>query len=267
MSACKRASGDRLWCGTCHDPHVVPAPAEARTFYRARCLSCHSSLACTAKEAARAKTKDDCIGCHMPKNPAADAQHVVFTDHSIPRRPRASGSVSPEATEAELTPFGGGAASPRDLAMAYAIAAIGKTAGADRNRARRLLQRAAVDNPDDSEVIVSLAEIYRLDGKNDLARPLYEHALVIDPGQVTAPVGLGGILMERGQYAGAIQLWSDALAKNSGLELVRLNLSMALWKSGRRDAAVTNLRKALALNPAFAPAADLLRQIGSADNH
>ena len=27
QSACKRASGDRLWCGSCHDPHAVPSAA------------------------------------------------------------------------------------------------------------------------------------------------------------------------------------------------------------------------------------------------
>ena len=27
-SACKKASGDRLWCGSCHDPHRAPAEAE-----------------------------------------------------------------------------------------------------------------------------------------------------------------------------------------------------------------------------------------------
>jgi Tfp pilus assembly protein PilF len=151
--------------------------------------------------------------------------------------------------------------------MAYAIAAIGKTGGFDRSRAIVLLQQAAAENPNDAEVLMSLAEIYRIDGKNDLARPLYERAMAVDPGQVTASVGLGGILMEQGQYVEAIRLWNEALTRNAGLELVRLNLSLALWKSGRREEAEANLKKALAINPAFAPARDLLRQIAPGDAH
>lgn len=79
--------------------------------------------------------------------------------------------------------------------------------------------------------------------------------------QVTASVGLGGILMERGQYSDAIRLWEDALAKNAGLELVRVNLAMAYWRSGNLRSAETHLVKAVDLSPGFAPAADLLRQL------
>ena len=66
-----------------------------------------------------------------------------------------------------------------------------------RTRALKLLEQTVKDAPDDAEVLMSLAEIYRADGKNDLARPLYERAIKLDPSQVTASVGLGGIMMER----------------------------------------------------------------------
>jgi len=46
--------------------------------------------------------------------------------------------------------------------------------------------------------------------------------------QVTASLALGGILMERGQYAEAIGLWQDALTKNGALKLVRINMAMAI---------------------------------------
>src|SRR5581483_506914 len=141
-------------------------------------------------------------------------------------------------------------ASTRDLALAYAIAAVGKTAGADRTRAIGLLEQAAKSQPDDREVLVSLAEIYRNDGRGELAQPLYERVLALDPGELTALVGLGGVLMERGQYAPAVHLWTMALSKNSGLELVRLNLALAQSKLGDRAAAEASLRKALELNPA-----------------
>jgi hypothetical protein len=260
LSACKRVSGDRMWCGSCHDPHRVPAPAEAAAWFRARCLTCHAEKDCSATKQARAQAKDNCIGCHMPKAPATDAQHVVFTDHSIPRRtqPR-TGPLA--ASEAELVTFDGKPASLRDLALAYAIAALGKSGGADKGRARTLLEQAAKARPDDREVLVSLAEIYRNEEQRDRAQPLYERVLAIDGGDLTALVGLGGVLMERGQYAEAIRLWTAALSKNSGLELVRLNLSLAQWKVGDRTAAEGNLEKALELNPAFTPARESLNRM------
>jgi hypothetical protein len=267
MSACRKGSGGRLWCGSCHDPHAVPAPAKAAAYYRAKCLACHSTEECGESRTVRLRTEDDCVRCHMPRAVAIDAQHLVLTDHSIPRRLRGSTGGLVLQSDAELIPFDGGPASHRDLALAYAIAAAGKTGGPDRARALTLLQTAAVAYPNDPEVLVSLAEIDRLDGKDDLARPLYERALALEPGQVTASVGLGGVAMEQGRFDEAISLWTEALSGNAGLELVRLNLSLALWKSGRGDAAEANLKQALKINPAFTPARALLGQIAGANRH
>jgi hypothetical protein len=259
LSACERKSGGRLWCGSCHDAHAVPAPAEASAWFRGRCLTCHETRPCTETKAKRMQAKDDCTGCHMPKRPASDAEHVVMTDHSIPRRPQKAANAV--AADAELAPFGGGSAAPRDLALAYAIKAVGHNAGSDHARAVSMLERVVRERPDDVEVLLYLAEIYRNGNQNDWARPLYERAIRLDPGQVTASVGLGGVMMERGDYAEAIRLWTDALSKNSGLELVRMNLALAQWKAGERAAAEANLKKAISLNPAFAPARDLLEKL------
>lgn len=246
QSACKRGAGDRLWCGTCHDPHRAPAVAEIRK----KCLGCHTAVA---------KHGDDCIGCHMPKGAVADAQHVVYTDHSIPRRPR--GEVKAPNADAELVAFGGGAARPRDLALAYGIVAGRTHAAADRKRALELLQAAERTSPDDVEVLLYLAEIYRNGDRPDLAVPLYRRAIRLDPGQATGSVGLGGIMMERGELAEAIRLWEDALKKNSGLELVRINLAMAQWKSGDRAGAEASLAKAVEMSPGFAAPMELLKKL------
>ena len=39
-SRCKAVSGDRLWCGTCHNPHTVPEPRETAAYFRGKCLGC-----------------------------------------------------------------------------------------------------------------------------------------------------------------------------------------------------------------------------------
>ena len=264
QSACKRASGDRLWCGTCHDPHSVPAPAERAAWFRAKCLACHSAgAACKESPSARAARHDDCTACHMPKNPVADAQHVVYTDHSIPRRPRLTAAAAPEAA---LVRFDGAPASPRDLALAYAIRAVRLHTPSSQARALQRLEEIAPAAHDDAEVLLYLAEIYRNTNRADRAIPLYRRAMQLDPAQVTASVGLGGILFEHGQDREAIQLWQDALAKNSGLVLVGTNLALAQWRSGNLPAAEATLRKLIDLSPAFQPPRDLLKRLVAPPN-
>ena len=173
QSACRRASGDKLWCGSCHDPHTVPAAGERAAWFRRKCESCHAENACKETRANRARRQDDCVACHMPKSAVTDAQHVVYTDHSIPRRPRPA--AAPPSNEAALVAFGGATASARDLALAYGIAG-------DRRRALPLLEEAAKNSPGDSEVLLYLAEIYRDSGQPDRAIPLYRRAMQLDPG-------------------------------------------------------------------------------------
>ena len=248
QSACKQSAGDKLWCGSCHDPHGQ------RKSDREMCLGCHgvTAAACAAKQ------HDDCTRCHMPKSSATDAQHVVYTDHSIPRRPRKPAVV---AQGSDLVAFPGFSDSPRDLALAWAIVAARPERTTDRPRALALLQQAGRDHPDDAEILVYLAEIYRNTGKPDEAIPLYERALHLDPTQLTATVGLGGIMMERRQFAGAIRLWEDALAKDAGLVLVRTNLAMAYWQIGDMANAERHLVKAVAMAPGFAAPAGLLAKL------
>jgi hypothetical protein len=257
QSACKQASRDRLWCGSCHDPHAVPGATGRAAWFRAKCRNCHAANACLETAANRAKLQDDCAGCHMPKSAVIDAEHVVYTDHSIPRRPRAA---APPPQGVELVPFGGATASARDVALAYAIVATRPGAGGG-DRALQLLEAVERNSPDDSEVLLYLAEIYRNAGRQDRAIPLYRRAMRLDPAQVTASAGLGAILFERGDDREAIRLWQDALAGNSGLVMVGTNLAMAQWRSGDRAAAESTLRRVIDLSPGFQPARDLLKRL------
>jgi protein O-GlcNAc transferase len=118
-------------------------------------------------------------------------------------------------------------------------------------RARGEHRRHDRDHPDDAEILVYLAEIYRNTDKPDLAIPLFERALRLDPSQLTATVGLGGIRMERGQFAEAIKLWEDALAKDSGLVLVRTNLALAYRQIGDTANSERHLKKVAELSPGF----------------
>lgn len=95
QSRCYIASDGQLTCIHCHNAHL-PAPALSRESYDAKCASCHKSDACNRPTAASTKgNSTSCIGCHMPQRSTREGIHLVFTDHAIPRLPRAAGSSQP----------------------------------------------------------------------------------------------------------------------------------------------------------------------------
>jgi hypothetical protein len=111
-SRCKQVSGERMWCGSCHNVHAPPA--EPIRWYREKCEACHPANARMCKRGL------NCVSCHMPKSRALDAGHGAFTDHRIGRRPSigAVRSVKPW----RLRPFSPADAGDRELALAYAQA-------------------------------------------------------------------------------------------------------------------------------------------------
>ena len=101
LSRCYQATGGKLSCLTCHDPHEQPEKAEAATYFRAKCLGCHTGSSCRLSLQARRQTAppDDCAGCHMPKRDVARISHSALTNHRIPARPGARASVPERAPD------------------------------------------------------------------------------------------------------------------------------------------------------------------------
>ncbi|HEY4361143.1 MAG TPA: tetratricopeptide repeat protein [Bryobacteraceae bacterium] len=262
QSACKRASGDKLWCATCHDPHTAPEPAQKAAYYRGKCLSCHQTQDCRASQESRQANGDSCIACHMPRGSTTDIQHVVFTDHSIRRKPSAAGSVP--SSNAELVPYAPYTATTRDLAVAYAVVALRDHNASDRGRAFPLLKQAAEQGSADALALAYLAEFYRDANDNAHAIPLYQQVWRMDRSQYAATAALGAYQMQSGNLRAAIQLWQDALQLNPAMTLVRVNLAKALLRNGNPTEAKAELEKALQLNPASPEARDLLSQISGA---
>jgi len=112
-SACKRATGDRLTCTSCHDPHSSPSPAERVQYFRARCLACHTSEAMATHHA----EQPDCAPSHKPTRPTTDISHEQLTDHDIEARPN---THPPAPTQDDkLVPVGNAPATAADYGMAY----------------------------------------------------------------------------------------------------------------------------------------------------
>ena len=119
----------------------------------------------------------------MPKSTVPDAQHLVYTDHSIPRRPRAT---TPAPKRGALVLFGGGKPSDRDLGFAYAITG-------DRERPPHSSQKP----PPKTGGATYLAEIDPRPDAGNLQGAV-PAGLALAPQDVSALVGLGAIAFEHG---------------------------------------------------------------------
>jgi len=242
-SACAQASGERLWCGTCHDPHGKPITLNTK------CAACHQPAQC--------QRGPDCASCHMPKSQVHSMDHVAFTDHSIPRRP----APPSEPLRTGLVPFWKGSADAREEALAYSIAA--QTEAALRPRAFEMLVDAERRWPKDVAVLAQLAQFYDAMGDEERAMELSERILALDPGHLAATINLGTYRVKRGQVAEAIALWERALAKAPGSTGTRLNLAIAKFQSGDRAGAEAQLLRALEHDPGNASARRMLEEIRS----
>ncbi len=236
QSRCRRESGGKLWCGTCHDPHG------GKVNVQERCIGCH---ACAKK------FPDNCVKCHMPGAPAATVQHAAFTDHSIPRIPRALPGLPANAI---LAPFPGSTATDRELGLAYATLALDSNNPVWGMRAVKLLEPAT-----DPKAVNQLAQLYDRMGKEDAACKMYRRVVDADPAATGAAVNLGACLAKQGHTDESIRLWKDALTRNPGLESARFNLAVALYRQGKTAEARAALEEALKFNPASKRARELLQ--------
>jgi len=213
-SRCKIASGDRLWCGSCHDPHTVPAPQQRVVWYRAKCLACHELGAC--------RRGDDCVSCHMPKGRVVDGGHGVLTDHSIPRR--ATRIAFEQPSPWRLVGFSPADSGGRELGLAYAEVFLRTGDRRQRDEAVRLLEAA----PRDPAVELRLADLYQRAGQFNRSEALYRAVLERDANNRVALVNLAGLVAARGLLKDAIPMWRRALNQNPCLEEATLNLITAL---------------------------------------
>jgi predicted CXXCH cytochrome family protein len=245
QSACKRASGDKLTCITCHDPHGSPAPSERVAFYRARCLQCHTSPAMAQHHA----EQPDCTHCHMPRLNTADISHEQLTDHNIQAKPRPSrdSTPTPQAIES-LLPVGNTTFTDRELGLAYAQMAEHGFPGMD-TRALQLLSGAAGAGASDPEMNSRLGYLYQLAGKGDLARVYYRKVLEADPYQPSALANLAVMDAASGRVQEAIHLLDRLVSADPSRTTAGLNLAFIECSLGRSAESHALLERLEKLNP------------------
>lgn len=264
-SACWQASREKMWCGTCHDPHRVPARATEASYFRSRCLTCHSDSSCPAPRPSRAKAADTCTRCHMPASGAPTVQHAVFTDHSIPRKPRSEAPLT-QTKVIELIPFIGFTATDRELGLAYADLGLKDNNPVWGRRAFELLKKVNEDNPGDLKVASQLAQLYDRMRNERKACELYASIVAGDPAAIAPAVNLGTCEAKQGRMTEAMRLWKSVLTRSPGLESARLNLAVAQGRAGDVAAARATITEGLRHNPASRRAREILQQLGQPSN-
>jgi predicted CXXCH cytochrome family protein len=248
-SRCKQASGDKLTCTTCHEPHSTPAPSQRIAYYREKCLQCHNQPGFAASHHAE---KPDCTACHMSRPPSNDIAHEQVTDHWIVRR--AATTALPVASTGELTTIGKNPAGIRDLGLAYAQFA----ARGDRDahaHALALLRKAAAlpEAARDAELFAQLGFLEQVSSNLTAAAESYRKALAINPNESLAEGNLA--LIETGQQAGqhhnaeAMRHWQAVFTRNPVETGAGLNLAIVQCESASRTDAEQTLRRVLQFAP------------------
>jgi predicted CXXCH cytochrome family protein len=266
-SRCFRASGGRLGCVSCHDPHAVPDPKERAAFYRDRCLRCHQETSCGLTPAVRRQRNeaDSCAACHMPRQGSQKAAHVSDTDHRIPRVPEAAPPPRTTAVhphEPLLIPFHGDLPGPgeaevgRDLGLA--LSRVAEDAPALRahacQQALPLLEEAVRRWPDDVPAWQAKARVLRALGRPQAAANDLRAALATAPDDEAVLDDAATLAALLGERATARDLWRRAAAVNPQSAAYRTRLAGVLADLRQWSEAVAECREALRLDPANGPA-------------
>jgi hypothetical protein len=278
LSGCKRASGDRMTCTTCHDPHGDPPAGERVAYYRARCTQCHAAEKFVSLSAPHAHHPEqaDCTACHMPRVATEDIAHNQSTDHRIPRR-LGEYEASAAMRNARLTTLGGAGATPqqdklvpvpgttatsRDLAVAtFELISLGDAGAADV--AGPMLKRAREQDPKDAQVLSDLGWLAQHKDEKKQAGELYAEALKQEPASIPANTNYGVLLAQAGQLQDAARLWNGVFRLNPGISELGYDLGEVECALGNRPAAERILGRLLLFSPDDRRARKLLQEISS----
>jgi len=232
-SRCKIASGDKLTCTTCHDPHSVPSEPERVSYYRARCLNCHTGQAMATQHHPE---QQDCAICHMPTRATTDISHEQSTDHDIQRFPGKTRLADLTDAAYRLVAVGNAPAGDRELGLAYAQAATQGNQQA-RPKALQLLEKAEAADADDPELHAQLGLVEQLGGNRAAAQREYDRALAEDPNNLTA-LGNSAVLdASSGRAQQAVELLQRVVRNDPSQVSASLNLAFIECVAGnKRDA-------------------------------
>jgi tetratricopeptide (TPR) repeat protein len=263
VSACQRKSGDKMWCGSCHDPHAEPGAEEKAAYYRGKCLNCHGE----AFAAKHHPDKPDCTKCHMPALPSQDLAHTEGTDHRILKYPHVAPVPqlkvrgTPGAPLVFFPKSEESLATARDFALAWETLAQRNVEGAGQE-AERYLRKAVTERTDDPVLLSALGFGEQKHEQEKEARELYERALQLDPLDNDAATNLGILEARSGNLRRAVELWQGAFARVPYRSAIGMNLAMVFCAAGQSEDARKYVLRVQEFNPDYLKAKQLLAHLG-----
>ncbi len=262
LSQCYQASGGRMWCGTCHSPHLKPE--DPASYYRSRCLSCHGA----DLVGRHAKPADDCVSCHMIRRPSFDSGHSAFTDHFIARRPVAAPPIGRTADRirAWRSPDDRELAR-RSLGLAYVRLGRRKQLPAYMDEGASLLARLAQIGALDPDGLEALGSVLLSKnappeaGLKQLAAQLLDDALHQAPDAPGRYRTVAASAWEGGDTSRAIELLNQAIAMDPQNRAAYQVLARIHLESNRRHQAVETWNRYLGLVPQSLSAREAVREL------
>ena len=243
-STCKRSSGDKMSCTSCHDPHFTPPPEQRVAFFRAKCLACHSQAEFATSHHPE---NPDCTSCHMRHIGAQNIPHVAWTDHRILRVPASPPALGTDQFTT-LRPIFSPTATQRDLAMAYYRALLEGDPSAEPV-AWTLLQQQRTAIANDKAALDAYGNVSAERGDVQASRDAFEQVLKLDPRDLTALSNLGILEAKQGRLDAAIALLRAAFDSNRDIAGLAMNLARVQCMAGDTTGARTTIDEALPYGP------------------
>ncbi|HEX3661687.1 MAG TPA: multiheme c-type cytochrome [Acidobacteriaceae bacterium] len=259
QSTCKRMSGDKMSCASCHDPHFTPSPSERVAFFRSKCLACHTTPGFATSHH---PAQPDCTSCHMPHLGAQNIPHVAWTDHRILRRPEIDSPDAVSGAPDRLVPIFSPGASPRDLGMAWYLALMHGNRGAEPH-AWSILSFLQQSIRNDAPALDALGNLSVERGDSKTAEAAFRRVLVLDPSDLTALSNLGVLLAKQSRFADSIAMLRQAFDRNRDVAGLAMNLARVQCMTGDRAGVRSTLQSALIFNPGIAAMRQLLARASS----
>ena len=263
LSGCKRKSGEKMWCGSCHDPHAEPPAEQKAAYYRGKCLNCHGEVFAAKHH----PDKPDCTKCHMPALPSKDVAHTQSTDHRIlrypntPPLPRLQVRGTAGAPLVSFPESDASQATTRDFALAWETLAQKNVEGA-AHQAEEYLRKAVKERPDDPVLLSALGFVEQKHGREKEARELYERTLQLDPLANDAATDLGILEARAGNLRRAVELWQRAFRRVPYRSAIGMNLAIAFCAAGQKQEARHYVERVLEFNPDYVKGKQLLAHLG-----
>jgi len=260
LSKCYRASGGRMSCLTCHDPHQQPR-LEAASYFRQRCLSCHTEQHCSIPLTVRKRKTpaDDCAGCHMPKQSLTRISHSVLTNHRIvtsedePYPEAAFHLTTPEVPD--LVHVNAVSGAKDGIPARTLLGAYGELLGSHpeyRERYLGLLNQLAETEPNNPMVLAALGWKSMSEATpegRDRAIRYFERAIELGSNSIIDYEYLGSLLSQAGRVSDAILVVERGIKLDPYDERLYKSLALLNISAHRYAQALEAMKQGLGLFP------------------